>query len=256
MNQDSIIRHKTKHTAKYAIAAVTLLFASSLLQLGPNENVDLYYTLAALVTLSTGFIGVKLLAKNDQGEETPNIKRFLKLPGFILLISFILAVICYYFMGVNLHFLTSQLAFMLPFIIDQVYRYYLQIPTEEYKRWYYPEQHEEAIIDMIDASETLELNFVLSKKYTTETNSRFKVEVPADIPIGQLFFNLIYNYNNANPSGLIEYMGYNHAVVGWHFFTRNGNPGKKYFLDPDLSFKENNMKPNDVIYALRADEGK
>jgi hypothetical protein len=243
-------RDNLKPVLIYSSLAIALLLATSFLQRDIKDDVDVYYLLSSVLALGTGFLHVKMLHKTNSSGKWLNFWPGLGLSFLIVLISAGISAVYYQSSGLNPHFLTSQLHFIIPFMIDQVYLFYVRIPPEMYKLWYYPEDEQIPLIDMVNTSETQVLHFVLTKNPANEASTSFKIEVPLDMTVGDLFFNLIYNYNSTNGMGPIEYAGSNNELFGWLFYIESALKNREY-ADPDLTLKENKVEPGSFIYATR-----
>lgn len=251
MSGTPIVRHNIRPFLIYAFILIILLSASGLLKYINTDYVDWYYILASTLAFGCGFIHAKLMYKIFYTGAPQNFRTGILLTGSLVLISIILTFVLYFILKLNLNFLTFQLAFVLPFLIDQTYSFFLKIPINEYKLWFYPLDEQIPIIDMIDTSETEVLKFVLSKNLTSVTQTSFTLDIPVDIPLGQVFYNLINKYNETNLLNTIQYVNDNNETCGWLFFIKKDGSKKKHFVDPDLSFSRNNIKSNEIIYAVR-----
>ena len=235
----------------YSNLAAALLVATSLLQPGAKDNVDVYYLLSSVLALGIGFFHVRMLHRTISIGQWLNFWPGLGISGLIVLISAGTSAIYYQSSGLNPHFLTSQINFIIPFMIDQLYRFYLRIPPDRYKLWYYPEGGQIPVIDMVNTSETQVLHFVLNKTLTNEIATSFKIEAPLNLALGELFFNLIYNYNSTNGQAPIEYASSDNELFGWVFFTQRGMLKKREFIDADSTSRENKIEWGSFIYATR-----
>lgn len=251
MSGTPLVRHNIRPFLVYACIFIMLLSASGLLKHINIDYVEWYYILASTLAFGCGLVHVKLMYQLFYTGVLQNFLTGLLLTSSLVLVSIILTFVLYFILKLNFNFLSFQLAFVLPFLMDQTYKFFLKIPSDEYKLWYYPLDKHIPIIDMINSSEAEVLKFVLSKNPESVTQTSFTVDIPVDIPIGQLFYNLIVKYNETNLLNAIQYVKENNETYGWLFFIRKDGSKKKHFIDPDLSFSKNNMKSNEIIYAIR-----
>lgn len=251
MSGTPLVRHNIRPFLIYAFIFIILLSASGLLKHINVDNIEWYYILASTLAFGCGFIHVKLMYKIFYTGVLQNFRTGLLLTSSLVLISIILTFVLYFILKLNLNFLSFQLAFVLPFLIEQTYIFFLKIPFDEYKLWYYPLNKHIPIIDIINSSEAEVLKFVLSKNPESVTQTSFTLDIPVDIPVGQLFYNLIIKYNETNLLNPIQYVNENNETYGWLFFIRKDGSKKKHFIDPDLSFSKNNINSNEIIYAGR-----
>jgi len=234
----------------YGFIMIMLLCLFSLLQWLNIGYVDWFYGLAIILALSLGLFHVKLMNRLSYTAAKGSYKSFL-FTGVIVLISIMLSGILYFTVNLNYTFLTFQPAFVLPILIGQAYIYYLRIPPKEFKPWYYPLDGRIPVIDTINPSETKVTKFVLSKDPQSLTQTSFTLDSPVDIPLGQLFFNLVTKYNDTNSLNRIQYVKESNETYGWLFFTRTGWLRQKSYIDPDLSLENNSIQAQGIIYAVR-----
>lgn len=246
-----IVRQRAVPFTAYGSIMIMLLTSCCLFQLIDVVYVDWFYGLAMILALLLGFFHVKLMNRLSYSAVTKGSYKSFLFTVLIVLISIILSGVLYFSVKLNFTFLNFQLAFVLPVLIDQAYTAFLQIPPKEFKPWYFPLDGRIPVIDTINPSETIMIRFVLSKDPQSVTQTSFTLDSPVDIPLGQLFFNLIIKYNDTNSLSMIQYANKTNETYGWLFFTRTGWLRQKNFIDPDLSFQQNNIRPNEIIYAVR-----
>lgn len=251
MSGTHIVRHSIRPILIYAFILMVLLFASGLLKQMDIDYIEWYYILASTLAFGCGFIHVKTMYQISYIGTPQNFRKGLLLTALLFFTSVILTSLLYITEKFNLNFLTFQLAFVLPFFINQAYKFFLHIPPDAYKLWHYPLDGKIPLIDMINTSEAAILRFVLSKDSKAINQTSFTLDIPVDIPLGHLFYNLIYKYNETNLSNIIQYVNENNETYGWLFFIKKDGSTKKHFIDPDLSFSKNSIKSNEIIYAVR-----
>ncbi len=229
---------------------ILLLTSFCLLQWLNIGYVDWFYGLAMILALLLGLFHVKLMNRLSYTSVKGSYRSFL-FTGLIVLISIMLSCILYFTVKLNYIFLTFQPAFLLPILIGQAYIFYVKIPPEEYKRWYYPLDGRIPVIDTINPSETKVTKFVLSKDAESHTQTSFTLDSPVDIPLGQLFFNLITKYNDSNSVNRIQYANESSETYGWLFYTKTGLLRQRTYIDPDLSMESNSLQAHGIIHAVR-----
>jgi hypothetical protein len=141
----------------------------------------------------------------------------------------------------------------MPYLFFQA-RYYLQqIPDANYKIWYYPLEAEMPDLDFIDLSKIEVVQFVFLKRTGDSTQTNFTSKAPLDMTLAQLFFIFINDYNEKNSRNTIEFANPARQPYGWLFYRRKGWPRRRHLFDPDQTFRENQIQPNELIYAIRVD---
>jgi hypothetical protein len=235
---------------KFSCLNVVLLCAwCCLLQFFNMGFADWYYFISALVSFVSGYILVKVL-NNIPGYSS---RKQMRLAGLLLLSCIIVTGMITVAFKFNFTYLSFQLLFVIPFFINQTYKYYLSIPVEKYRLWYYPLNEPMPEFDIFAHSETTErFKFVFSKDLDATGKTSFIVDnTPIDKPLGQVFFNLIDKNNKNKAITKIEFSNQFNQPVGWIFYTKKGWLQNKWVIDPDLSFRENVVNANDVIFADR-----
>jgi hypothetical protein len=245
-------KNNRKKIIIYTLVAVILFAATSLLEWADPESVDFFFYMALGIALGLGVLHIYLLYE------------FLLDPtyrdefwvGFLLTILLALAgaaagAVLYHYLKLNFYFLTYGLAFVLPYVCWKTYRYFLRIPAPVYKPWYYPLQAEMPDLDMIDLSQIEVVQFVFHKKIQDNSQTNFTSKAPLNMSLGQLFFIFINDYNEKNIQQTIEFLDGQSSPNGWLFFRKKKWFSRRHFFDPDLSFRDNLIQPNEFIYAIR-----
>ncbi|MEO6000352.1 MAG: TssN family type VI secretion system protein [Chitinophagaceae bacterium] len=235
---------------KYVPLMVLLLGLSGFLQLASFSEADLAYYLTAALAGMLGIIHVLLLYGFFGLDSPVYIKQCCILTATILLISAALSGTGYLIMGLDIHFLGYLSAFIIPFLLSLGYSYYLQIPASTHKYWYHPLQPHH-VPPPLDQADTELVKFVLSKSSISAIETSFTLDAPVDLPVSQIFINLINEHNRSKADQPIEYLDQYHEPVGWLFFVRQGMLFKKQFIDPDLTLRGNGIRPGKIIYATR-----
>lgn len=228
-----------------------LFMAVSLLQLLSLKYLIQFYVLAVLVALLSGYLFVRLFPYTSSQEDS---KPWFILIAVTVLLSLALSSIVYYFTGLNFNFLTFQLAFTVPFLFNQAMVLFVSIPRPKYNFWYYPVHEKIEEIKMIDAEGSETVKFVLRKNLLAAKASRYTVNTPRDIPVGKLFSNLIYKYNREHETNTIQFADEKRNPVGWIFYRESKFFKTRTLVNPDFSFYENMLRPNQIVYAVREPE--
>ncbi len=235
----------------YCFAMVMILSLISLSQQISETSIDSYYILALILVIALGIIHVRLMYKYLQFPLSENFGRPLLITIIIMALSAVIIAVIYYFLKLNYGFITFLLPFIIPFICYRTYQHFIQIPSAEYKLWYYPVNSSMPDIDAIDLSQVLVVQFVFSKSQSDLTKTNFTAKAPINMTMGQLFFIFINDYNEREQQGDIAFLNSQNLPYGWLFYCKKGWLNKKTFFDTDLSFKDNFVHSNEFIYADR-----
>jgi hypothetical protein len=251
MAANPIAKKYGKKPFLYALILVILLGCISLLQWTKSDRLDLYYYFAQALSLGLGIGHVALMYKF-----IPQISAGDFWKGFLLTVLLMFgataaAAVLYYYLDLDYQFLTYILPFIIPYICWHVYRFFFQIPPPAYKAWYYPLNEELPDLDMIDLSQIVVVQFVFAKHPEDATQTNFTSKAPLNMTLGQLFFIFINDYNDKNVQHPIGYLRAPQEPFGWLFYRKKKWFNQKYFFDADLSFRDNGIQPNELIYAIR-----
>ncbi|MBE7169592.1 MAG: hypothetical protein INR73_03335 [Williamsia sp.] len=236
---------------RYVPLMILLLGAIGFLQKVRTADPAGVYYIAALLAGTLGIIHVLLLYGFFRLDAPASIKPSLFLTGLILTASGVIAVIGNLLLGLSMYFLGYLAAFLIPFLPGLGYVYYLQIPATTHLYWYPPLQQPLNPPPPLDETETELVKFVLSKHAASPVQTSFTLDAPADLPLSQIFVNLINEHNKSNQQQPIEYLGADGELVGWLFFIRKAPLFKKDYIDPLLTLRNNRIPPGRIIYAVR-----
>lgn len=235
----------------YGSVIVLLLCGGALLQWINIIYIDKFYYLAFIIALGLGIAHEKLIRRQLIGEGSDYFIKGLFFTGILILISFIIMGTLYYILRLNYNFLSFLIAFIIPFIVFGVYSNFLLIPNSEYKLSYFPFEKKLPDISTLDFSESALIQFVLSKDTEDTSQTSFTSRAPVNMPLSELFFAFIYEYNKKNPATNIQFINQDRKPYSWLFFTKKGMFLQKHFLDPDLSCRGNAIAQNQNVYAVR-----
>ncbi len=235
----------------YVLVTVILLSATSLLQLINANSADSYYYFAVFLSLGLGVLHALLVYRYFPQFSRSEFGKGLLITLIIMILAAVLAAVAYYFLRADYFFLTGLFFFAIPYFSWCAYYFFLQIPPSVYKPWYYPLNQEMPDLDMIDLSQIEVVQFVFNKKPGDSLQTNFTSKAPLNMGLGQLFFIFINDYNEKNSQNTIEYLKDRDNPYGWLFYRKKKWFGRRFYFDPELSFRENVIQPNEFIYALR-----
>ena len=250
MAENQVVKKYGKKPFLYALFAAILIGFIGLLQWADVNEADIYYYFAQGLVFIAGIGHVYLLHRFIPVNPADFWKGFL-VTLLIMLAGAVAAAVAYYFVRLDYRFLTYILAFIIPYVCWQVYQFFFQIPGRVYKTWYYPLNEEMPDLDMIDLSQIEVVQFVFSKKTQDPAQTSFTSKAPLNMTLGQLFFIFINDYNDKNAQHHIEYLKSAQEPFGWQFYRKTKWFNRKRFFDADLSFRDNLIQPNELIYAER-----
>lgn len=252
MTENQVVKKYGKKPFLYALIAAILTALIGLLQWSDSNQADSYYYFAQALVFITGighlYLMYRFLPISPRDFWTGFLVTLL-----IMLVGTVFAAVLYYFVRLDYQFLTYILPFIVPYVCWQVYRFFFQIPSRFYKAWYYPLNEEMPDLDMIDLSQIEVVQFVFSKKLQDPSQTSFTSKAPLNMTLGQLFFIFINDYNDKNAQQHIEYLKTAQAPFGWLFYRKTKWFNRKHFFDADLTFRDNHIQPNELIYAERVD---
>jgi hypothetical protein len=236
---------------KYTPVMTLLLGLTGLLQLATANSADRMYYFAAALAGVLGIIHVLMLYGFFKLRSTAFVKQCCILTATIILVSAIIAATVFTLFKLDLNFLGYLAAFAIPFLLSLGYSYYLQIPEQFKTYWYHPMSSRPAPFQF-DQTETRLIKFVLSKSAGSSAKTSFTLDAPVNLPVSEIFMNLINEHNKSHPDKPIEYYNENNQPTGWLFFFREGILMKKYFIDPAVSPQDNHIPSGRIIQAARA----
>lgn len=251
----NIAKQQRNRFLLYALLICILFCGISLLQWINNRDVDIYYFFAQVLALMLGIVHISVLNYYLKLSEPDEFGKGLLITVIIMLIGAIFAALLYYFTHLKYSFITFIFPFVIPYLFWQTYRFFLQIPRREYKLWYYPLDRPMPDLDMIDLSQIQVVQFVFLKKVKDVSEINFTSRAPLNMTLGDLFFIFINDYNERNSQNTIEFLGERNRPYGWLFYRKRKWFRPRRYFDPELSFRENAIQPNEFIYSKRIDKG-
>lgn len=242
----SSLTAKLLHNKKRAAAFAAVLFIGSFLL---NALSGVLAPGLALFIQTAGFSGLGylhyLILRANVTALTADQKIW-----YSLLLSLVVALggYVFYFLFSNpfvLTVITGVCTFLLPFVLDEVWRLFLILFTRAAATWHYSTD-------------------VSVQKATTFLNSipvRFKIDAgrlrgeytvsfkaPVRMKLGTIFYHMVQE-QNSHREDVIELTDREGQAYDWAFST--SVLGWKSFLDPELTLLENGIKENAVVKAER-----
>lgn len=141
--------------------------------------------------------------------------------------------------------------FPLPILFTYTLQLFLNIPDKIYKKWYFPVDHEMPNLDLLDLSRVLIIQFELLKSTSEISSTNFKAKAPLNMPFGELFYIFINDYNESHPQNIIEVLNDQQTPFPWIFTVKTPWWKGAKNVDPDLTFQENGIINNDIVFCLR-----
>jgi hypothetical protein len=249
MGINSVRKHLRNRSFLYGLITILLLSATGLLGWTNILVTGSYYYLAQALAFGLGILHVILMYRYLNLNPGDFWKGF-GITLLLMVLGAVALVILYYYLHLNYAFITFLFPFVIPYLCWQTYQAFAEIPPPSYKIWHYPVNEKMPDLDMIDLSQIEVVQFVFNKKEKDPNQINFTSKAPLDMSLGQLFFIFINDYNEKNAQSTIEFLNTQQQPYGWLFYRKKWLNGKYYF-DPNLSFRENVIRPNEFIYADR-----
>lgn len=149
-------------------------------------------------------------------------------------------------------FLTTTIAFIIPFLAWETFVHALMIPVPVYKTWHYPKR---ALRDPVEADlrnpHVISLHF--KKHQTSEETTHFRVKAPENMHFGTFFYHFINDYNATHPESKIDFFRGEDSGEGWMFYLKSGFFGLTRPIDPEYTVDRNGIRENKVIICQRVD---
>lgn len=246
----SVGKQLRNRTFLYGLVTIILLAATGLLGWTNITLTGNYYYLAQALALGLGILHVILMYKFLPLNPDSFGKGF-GITFLLMLLAAIALAILYYYLRLNYAFITFLFPFIIPYLCWHTYRAFTEIPPASYKVWHYPVNEKMPDLDMIDLSRIEVVQFVFNKKQQDLTQVNFTSKAPLDMSLGQLFFIFINDYNEKNAQSTIEFLNAQQQPYGWLFYRKKKWLNGRYYFDPNLTFRENIIRPNEFIYAQR-----
>ncbi len=211
------------------------------------------YLICQVLYLIVGFINLRLLLHFVRGL---NEKAF----GFTYLLLIVQVVIGWALFSVWFN-LTNDFQYgiwagscilsllVLP-LFKETFNVYLKIPVEIYKMRIYSAKNIEYAPAPIDTEEFLVYEIEIYKTLSDRKPIRLKAKSTGDLIFGDWFELIISDYNQKKASNPIDYFD-SESPYGWIFYTKPSFFKPRKYIDPDISFQENNLQERHLIVSKR-----
>lgn len=149
-----------------------------------------------------------------------------------------------------LNSLAASCAFLLVYVLGELWRLYNCISESSITPWYYSD-------NLSSNQATVFLNSIpLRVKVQIERNGRVEYPIalraPVKMKLGLIFYHMIKEQNESNKIP-VDITDRNNQPYGWIFFTPT-IAGWSKPLDPEATLIESNIKPNALIIVRRVAE--
>ncbi len=146
------------------------------------------------------------------------------------------------------YMLVAMGAFLLPAGYRVSYDNWMRIPPKKYKTWLYPIHSSVPRLHPIDPVKVT-MNFTPLPTGNKGPFEGYEVEFPTNVSVGELFHYFIsfHNKHREYSKKPIQYLN-GTLPLEWVLFTYS-SPKKKVYLDMDKTLPENQVMPNEHIYA-------
>lgn len=143
---------------------------------------------------------------------------------------------------------------LLPFIFPVIYRRtvecYFEIPVEIYKTWQYSDEYNSDTF-YINMDRVMVVDLEIFRNVTDMSSERITGKVSEDSIFNQWFQRMIDDCNRKSPNTPIVYHGEDGKCYEWIFYIKPSFFKRRFYIDPDKTFAENNLSRRCVIIAKR-----
>lgn len=143
----------------------------------------------------------------------------------------------------------ATFVFALPALALKAYDYWMLIPSKKYKSWIYPVHEPVPRLLPVDTIK-VSMNFTPVPGSTQGPFEGYEVEYPSNVSLGDLFHYFIsfHNKHREYRKKPIQFMTDDHQPLEWVMFKYTHGK-KKIYLNTDKSLIENQVGPDEMIYA-------
>jgi hypothetical protein len=143
----------------------------------------------------------------------------------------------------------AEFLFFLPSLALKAYDYWMLIPSKKYKSWMYPVHEPVPRLLPVDTIK-VNMNFTPIPGSTQGPFEGYDVEYPSNVSLGDLFHYFIsfHNKHREYRKKPIQFMTDDHQPLEWVMFKYTHGRTKVY-LNADKTLTENQVGPDDTIYA-------
>jgi len=147
--------------------------------------------------------------------------------------------------------LMSGLTFFVPLLLSQTFRAAYNIPAAKFTTWRYPVTKGIELPEDNANERLLVIGFEIAKKDSDYRKTYFRARALENIPLGELYYHFINDYNELQSETPIEFLDDKSAAHEWWFRKKPKWYEPQRILDPALTIKENGIKENTVIICER-----
>lgn len=256
MGQSAKMNPKTKKKIFYVLGFAILFMLCGALGFFSTKVAPQYLFHGTLVLLVlVGSLHLYLFNSMELYNEENRFSSTLVFTILIQVIGIIVYGIVFYFISKKSAYTWvmpfASLGFMIPLWIQRSFELALQVPSNEYKKWYFPDKPIGLDFDTIDTSNVAIITYVFAKKHSDSEISNFQTKAPYELRLGDLFYGFLQEWNHRHPQNTIEYKDENQQVFGWLFFIKEAWYKPKRYIDPDKTIRDNAIKVNQIIYTKR-----
>lgn len=144
---------------------------------------------------------------------------------------------------------TCILPFLFPVLYRRTLQCYLDIPAEIYKVWKYSDEYDSDTFN-IDLEKVMVVDLELFRKVDDTDSERITGKVSEDSVFGEWFQRMIDDCNRKSPADPIIYQN-DADYYEWIFYIKPSFFSRRKYIDPELTFADNNLKRRCVIIAKR-----
>jgi uncharacterized membrane protein YhdT len=253
-NKELNKRKNLNKSVRYIMAWLPAFALASLAGMLKTVNREVIFFILQFLYLVMGYVHMRLMYKYLPHMESNKFNK-----GFwftILMITIGVAssvlMVRYGLKSKNAFFYpTATLLFPVAYLVKKAFDAFTEIPHHQYKKWYYPLTVDAPDRDFIDLSVILIVHLNFTKRQVEKSLTTFTAKAPLNMAVGTLFQIFINDYNERNEDNPIQYVDDSRMPNGWLFFVNRGFWKKKFYIDPELTFKENNITDKENIFAIR-----
>lgn len=147
--------------------------------------------------------------------------------------------------------LISSVFFFVPLLFFHAYKAALSIPATVFPTWLYPVGKSIDPPEETEGERLLVIGFEIAKKNIDGKKTYFRARAPEGIPLGELFYHFINDYNELQSETPILFIDHQHAPFEWWFRIKPKWYQGQRILDPVDTIRNNGIKENTVIICER-----
>jgi len=266
-----------KKTWRYfaVFAVVALVFGAVLWLLYQKAEIPIFFVflISLALFLIAGYFHLEkvydlLWARRDVGNWTKD--SFLTEAGFTFALSSVMTLLCLLLFGyliqkweVAANMWGLVLVFPLPFLLVKTTDFLVQIPKKDFdKKWFYEvfpfDETQWKRENMVSVGFQVADSLKHENKWFS-TKARFSIVIPRNQELRMIYRLALREYHKKNPSVPVQELGYEEEGprFWWLFYVPFilWKPStwwrRNYYLDPNETIANNNLKNGDFIVAKR-----